>query len=1544
MRRKTGRIISFLIALLMIFATPAVHGGELNAVIDILPHEHEAFGRDGLINHPEMEYFSYSRRESMPEIQGAREHSGLIGFEGEYVLGNDNSPVGVIVLFQSGPAEVQVVESQMDGQPVTPFAAEKIAEDDHVLFRQELNALFGVTGQEVQPMSQNYEIRWEYRRAINGVSLTLPSDMVAELADFKSVRAVFPNPLITIEPFEEISNITTTTPQSINISPPGMAPGRATMRADEMHALGYRGKDVLIAVIDTGINYTHPALADAFPSLEEMQSRNPNITERDTINGIFYGRNFYWDSIPLNDPNESINRTNHGTHVAGTIAGRDTGEDVAILGVAPEAKVISYRVLGPDNSGPLDVVLAAIDKTAHDRPDIVNMSLGTDLNSPVCILALAVNNIMLAHPNITFTISAGNSGRHGFYTVGTPASATMAITVGSAALSPTETDEYQIELSDFSSTGPVNDSYEIKPDIIAHGSNVLSAVPNWSSQTGYSHMSGTSMSAPHIAGAVALLVEYSRKNNGTAWNSEEIKTRLMNTTIPMEGYGVFETGAGYADVFAAAFTDTVVFINYNQVVIHPDAFDVFDFMATSTGSLSFGEHTILADDPPQMVERTLSASINNFGSDERQYTLAYEFKKNPNDAASLSFSGVSENILIGAGETAAFNVTISAASKAATSGFYEGFVYVKSGTETVAALPFAFVLKVEEPPVFTRTHIPDGFVGFSYWAGLSVRSLGPITDFKIIAGELPPGLFLHHSESRGDIRWLDIEGFPEATGTFPLTLRVENAAGFIEEEFIITVRNDRPDSPVIITTELPGGEVGEWYSAYIEIRVGDIDQIAAGLGGRLPPGLNIFRNWTYEDGYLYFYIEGIPTENGIWSFVFAAATDFGATEWVYFTILIGDDSHFVDITDSFECPNFLDLVRRSFATPDRPVYDVDVVNRTVLIADNRYITSLAGIEHFTALRDFRAMSNLLTDADFSNNHKLETAVLRLNFLTSLDVSSNPDLWWLVVNENFITHPDDVIGWQDLFDDVGEEFGFWFLEQRTPTPPALNIDNPPSGCLGVSYYAPLRASGTSPFNWSVTEGSLPPGLFIANDTREPFFSESMISGIPTEIGTFTFTVTAENQWGSDSQELTITINYPEPPVIVSSELENGSVGDLYQETLIAESTTPFMWIITAGSLPTGLTFNRTRGEIIGTPSAMGEFTFTITAMNAWGSDSQEFTIKIGPQFPPIIDGISFPAGIQGSMYNENILLSQGSKPLTWSITEGNLPPGLNLHRSSGNISGISTETGEFTFTVRVENGAGFDTKQFTITMYPIPTFNWGAFPFGGVGIFYHQTFTMFGSPPITWSIISGSLPPGLTLGGNPLFGEISGTPTEVGTFTFTIEAQSRDGFIIRREHSITIFDAQPPVIVATNIPDGAIGVSYDIRIRANSNVRTEPWSLISGSLPPGLTWSSSHISNGTQLRIWGRPTTPGEFTVTFKVENIAGYDTVAFTINVPFTTDLLRNELALRIKYAEELLCNTVVSEDGSNVLLGNYWVTLHEYELFQAAISAAWEVYNETGS
>ena len=647
--------------------------------------------------------------ESLEIVQQENENVGLVGFEGDYALNDDDRLVSVIVLFHDNPASVQVLEAQLVDDLLEESVAEQLVEDAHLQFRGELATLFHVEGAP-EARVRPYEIIWEYRIGLNGVNIELPSNRVHELAELDSVRVVYPDVVMEFDP-PTIEPVVQNQLNPLTTDPWGMRAGRVAMRANDLHALGYRGEGVLVAVLDTGVYYHHAAFDGAFLTLEEMQARGANITYEDTIDGIFYGRNFFRGGYnrPANDPMELDqigHRTNHGTHVAGTIVGRATPQmNSSILGVAPEANLIVYRMLsaGPNSAwGVGSSTIAAIERTVHDRADVVNMSFGSTAANTgwaTALTSVAINNVMLANPHMVFVASAGNSGPNP-YTLTSPTPGSRYIGVANAGLGVSNTAHtFQTNpslwtLAAGSSRGPVGESFEIKPDIASHGTSVFSALPSWNNHFGA--MSGTSMAAPHIAGAAALLAQYGR-NHGGEWSADEIKVRLMNNAIPFgSGLGAFDAGVGFANVYAAATTDTVVSVNYDRVVQQAGvAFNNQNFATTRTGSFSFGSVGQLLSTTldPDINLRTLVASIENNSNEAQTYTIEYSFMRNPGNAAMLTLSR--RTVTIAPGEASDFTASMSVAGNVVgangIAGFYEGRILVRNASngEIVANLPFA---------------------------------------------------------------------------------------------------------------------------------------------------------------------------------------------------------------------------------------------------------------------------------------------------------------------------------------------------------------------------------------------------------------------------------------------------------------------------------------------------------------------------------------------------------------------------------------------------------------------------------------------------------------------------------------------------------------------------------------------------------------------------------------------------------------------------------------------------------------------------------------
>ncbi|ACU38050.1 S8 family serine peptidase [Actinosynnema mirum] len=275
----------------------------------------------------------------------------------------------------------------------------------------------------------------------------------------------------------------------------------AQIGAPAAWAAGLTGAGAKVAVLDTGVDAAHPDLAGAV-----VESAN------------------FSDSADAGD------RDGHGTHVASTITGSGR-----YRGIAPDAVILNGKVLDDRGGGAYSWIIAGMEWAAP-RADVVTMSLGAPASEDDP-LTLALDRLT-AETGALFVVAAGNSGPRAS-TVGSPGSAASALTVGAV-----DRDDVP---APFSSRGPGPDERVLKPDVTAPGVGVVAAEAG--SPDGHVAMSGTSMAAPHVAGAAAILAQ-----QHPDWLAPQLKAALMGTAVDPKGATVYEQGAGRVDLARATTT------------------------------------------------------------------------------------------------------------------------------------------------------------------------------------------------------------------------------------------------------------------------------------------------------------------------------------------------------------------------------------------------------------------------------------------------------------------------------------------------------------------------------------------------------------------------------------------------------------------------------------------------------------------------------------------------------------------------------------------------------------------------------------------------------------------------------------------------------------------------------------------------------------------------------------------------------------------------------------------------------------------------------
>jgi minor extracellular serine protease Vpr len=306
-----------------------------------------------------------------------------------------SAPASVIVELANKPANVYENETTTFSlRSVGPSQRSKILAE-HKTFKSAAKQIGATLG-------------FEYSEIFNGYSVTLPGNQIDKLLELPGVAAIYPNDEVhALADSVEVATL----PVTRSYSDSGKLIG-----ADKLHESGYTGKGVQVAVVDTGIDKKHPLIKDNYKGGYDIYDQDDDPSET-SPNAAFPPR--------AGNPYE----TSHGTHVAGTI-----------LDVAPEVDLYAYRVLGPYGSGTTADVIAGIERAVSDGADVINLSLGSDVNQSYSADSIAIDNAVKSGVNVV--VAAGNSGPDAG-TLGSPAGAQLALTVG-ASTTPVNTPFFDI--------------------------------------------------------------------------------------------------------------------------------------------------------------------------------------------------------------------------------------------------------------------------------------------------------------------------------------------------------------------------------------------------------------------------------------------------------------------------------------------------------------------------------------------------------------------------------------------------------------------------------------------------------------------------------------------------------------------------------------------------------------------------------------------------------------------------------------------------------------------------------------------------------------------------------------------------------------------------------------------------------------------------------------------------------------------------------------------------------------------------------------------
>lgn len=1045
----------------------------------------------------------------------------------------------------------------------------------------------------------------------------------------------------------------------------------------------------------------------------------------------------------------------------------------------------SVTITGTNLTGATAVAFGATAATGF------TVNSGTQITATSPAGAAGTVNVRVTTPVGTSATAAANQ-----FTYSTPPAAPSVITPANGATIGTATPVY-------TGTSDANVTITLTVDGGSIGTTTADASGNWSRTQPTSLAAGS-----HTVSATAT--------NADGITGPASATNTFTYVVPPVASAFTAAAVPYNAGSAAATTFSVT----AHVTNSPTSYAVGSATTAQGGSVSIDSAGLVSYTPPASYRGNdmFSFTATNAGGTSNSALVTVPVS-NPTLTISLTGSGTRGTALSGVqlsttGGTGPYSCSTTLASGALPSGTTLNSNCTITGTPTASG-SFTFTANVTDsslPTGFTQTSgslvlniaaptvsispaagaLPGATAGASY--SQTITTSGGTAPYSYAhTGALPAGVTL----STGGV----LSGTPTAVGTYNFTVTATDSstAGSggpytASAAYSLTVA---PPSITLSPTTLASPAVGTAYSASVSASGGNGSYSYSVASGALPPGLSL----NPASGA----ITGTPTSGGSFTFTISAADTTTGAGAPY----SGSQSYTVTV-----------------GAPTIAVSPTSLSAATVGTSYSASLTASGG----TAPYGFAVSGGALPAG--------------LSLAANGTLSGTPTAGG---SFSFDVTATDASGGAGPYTGTRS----YALTVNTPTI-AVGPVTVPGATAGVAYSQSITASGgTTPYSYAVTAGALPAGLTLATN--------GTLSGTPTAGGTFNFTVTAtDGSTGtgpySGSRAYTLTVAAATITVAPTS-LPNWSAGTPYNQTVTASGGNgTYSFAVTAGALPPGWTLS-SAGLLSGTATESNSFNFTITATDqstgtgAPYSGSRAYTVNVGsPVFtltPPTLSATA------GQAYTGNFVAGGGTAPYTYSRFAGTLPPGLTL-ATDGTLSGTPTATGTFNFSVVARDstaGAGApygvaSNYNFTVAA-PTLSLSPTTVPNGTVGSSYSQTVTASGGTAPYALGRTGILPAGISF--NAPTGTISGTPTEAGTFNFTISTTDSTGgggpYAASQNYTLTI--AAPTVSLSpATLPSATPGTAYSETLTASGGTPGYTYTVSAGALPAGVTLSAAGVLSGT----------------------------------------------------------------------------------------------------